>query len=128
VKSLIVVSIAALTVAAAFGVAGAGAKDRAEVRAAGSCTGRSTAKLKLSPDNGRIETEFEVDQNRVGQHWQVVLRRNGRVAARATRRTTAPSGSFELRRRLADGAGRDRIVARATNPGTGERCTASASL
>src|SRR4051794_8834769 len=30
-------------------------------RAAGSCTAGSTAKLKVKPRNGRLETEFEVD-------------------------------------------------------------------
>src|SRR5215210_1166612 len=30
----------------------------------GDCTGASDWKLKLSPENGRIEVEFEVDQNR----------------------------------------------------------------
>src|SRR5262245_8359718 len=32
----------------------------------GSCSGRSDWKLKLSPQDGRIEVEFEVDQNVVG--------------------------------------------------------------
>ena len=36
---------------------------------------RETAKLKLSAENGRIEVEFEVDQNRNGVPWTVVLRR-----------------------------------------------------
>jgi hypothetical protein len=104
------------------------ARDRNEVRVSGTCTGSSTSKLKLHPDDGRLETEFEVDQNRVGQRWRVVLTRNGKLAARAARRTTAPSGSFELRRLLLDGAGRDRVVAQAGNLRTGERCRASAAI
>ena len=36
---------------------------------------REAAKLKLSAENGRIEVEFEVDQNRNGVPWTVVLRR-----------------------------------------------------
>ena len=35
-------------------------------RVAGKCTGNSTSKLKVKPDNGGLETEFEVDQNRNG--------------------------------------------------------------
>ena len=65
----------------------------------GTCTANSSAKIKLSPENGRIETEFEVDQNRNGVTWNVVLRRNGNVVVRTTATTRAPSGSFELRRR-----------------------------
>ncbi len=41
--------------------------------------------VKLSKEDGRIEVEFEVDQNRNGVRWHVVLLRNGvRVAGRTT--------------------------------------------
>ena len=43
--------------------AGVAAKDGDVIRE-GNCTGRSDWKLKLSPENGRIEVEFEVDQQR----------------------------------------------------------------
>jgi hypothetical protein len=103
----------------------ASAKD-GDVRRGGQCTGASTAKIKLSEENGRIEIEFEVDQNRNGIRWNVVLRRNGAVIRRASRVTRAPSGSFELRALAANGAGADRISATATR--RGERCAASASF
>jgi hypothetical protein len=128
-KTICILSLSLLVTAASLGLAAsAGAKNRPEVRVSGTCTGPSTSKLKLHPDDGRLETEFEVDQNRVGQRWRVVLTRNGRVAARSVRRTVAPSGSFELSRMLRDGAGRDRVVARARNLRTGERCRASAAI
>ena len=64
------------------------ARDR-EVRRAGTCTVRSTSKIKVKDeDGGRLEVEFEVDQNRNGQKWGVVLRRNGAVVVR----TSAPPG------------------------------------
>jgi hypothetical protein len=97
------------------------------VRVAGECTGDSTAKLKVKRDRGRLKTEFEVDQNVTGVTWAVQLRRNGSVAVDTTRTTRAPSGSFRIERRLANGAGPDRISAKATSP-TGEVCTASATL
>jgi hypothetical protein len=50
--------------------------------------------LKLSQEDGRIEVEFEVDQNRNGVPWKVTLRRNGSVVAATTAITRAPSGSF----------------------------------
>ena len=93
----------------------------------GSCTKASTSKLKVKADNGRLETEFEVDQNRSGVKWNVTLRRNGNVAVKSTARTKSPSGSFSFQRRLANGAGKDRISARATSP-SGEVCTASLSF
>jgi hypothetical protein len=101
------------------------AKD-GDVRRAGRCTAASTAKIKLSEENGRIEIEFEVDQNRVGVRWNIVLRKNGVVIRRASRVTRAPSGSFELRALTANRAGGDRITATATR--VGERCTAAASF
>jgi hypothetical protein len=97
------------------------AKDGDVIRQ-GDCSARSDWKLKLSPENGRIEVEFEVDQNRNGQKWNVVLRRNGNVFWRGARWTQPPSGSFTVRRLTRDGAGTDRIVARARNTSTGEVC------
>ena len=88
----------------------------------GSCTAASGWKLKLSPENGRIEVEFEVDQNRNGQKWNVRMKRNGRVFWRGSRWTQPPSGSFEVRRLTRDGAGTEKIVARARNVRTGEIC------
>jgi hypothetical protein len=113
---------AALALAA---VPAASAKDGDKL-VKGVCTQSSTAKLKLSDEDGRIEVEFEVDQNRNGVRWQVGLRRNGTVAARTAATTHAPSGSFEVRRVLGNGPGVDRIAATATSP-SGERCTARAS-
>lgn len=96
-------------------------------RVAGKCTGISTAKLKVKPDNGRLETEFEVDQNRNGVTWKATLRRNGHVAVKRNVTTRAPSGSWSLGRRLGNGRGVDMITARATSP-SGEVCTARVSI
>jgi hypothetical protein len=93
----------------------------------GTCTGPSTSKLKLSEENGRIEVEFEVDQNRNGVRWNVALFRNGSRVAQMTKVTRGPSGSFEARALVANGAGTDTIRARATRA-SGEVCTARASF
>ncbi len=100
---------------------GASAKDGDIIRR-GSCTGAADWKLKLSPENGRIEVEFEVDQNRNGQRWNVRMKRNGSVFWRGSRRTQPPSGSFEVRRLTRDGAGVEKIAVRARNPRSGEVC------
>ncbi|TFG67079.1 MAG: hypothetical protein E4H24_07080 [Thermomicrobiales bacterium] len=78
--------------------------------------------MKLSPENGRIEAEFEVDQNRNGKPWRVTLKQNGTRVFRAVRYTQAPSGSFEVRRVLPNRAGADQIIGRAKNLRTGEIC------
>jgi hypothetical protein len=119
-------AIAGATAALAMIPATALAKD-GDVISRGSCTKASTSKLKLRPDNGRIQTEFEVDQNVNGVAWKVALRRNGVLAASTTATTQAPSGSFTVRRLLTNGPGTDTISARATSP-SGEVCTATASI
>jgi hypothetical protein len=88
----------------------------------GNCSLSSDWKLKVSPDNGRLEVEFQVDQNRSGQVWNVVLKHNGTAFFRGQRTTQAPSGSFEVRKFTRNAAGTDTIVGKATNPKTGEVC------
>ena len=122
-------AIVAATLMAVLLVGGATqafAKDGDVVRQ-GACSGPSDWKLKLSNENGRIEVEFEVDQNVNGVAWDVELSRNGKVVVTATRTTHAPSGSFSIERRLTNGAGPDTISAEATSP-SGEVCTATATI
>jgi hypothetical protein len=106
------------------------AKD-GDVLVRGVCTKASTSKLKLSPEDGAIEVEFEVDQNRNGVRWSVSLRRvlpgGTRLLSSGTRITRAPSGSFEFRRVVTDRAGGDRIRATAMSP-SGEVCRATARI
>src|SRR5215218_7147597 len=58
------------------GSGGGGARG---TRVAGTCTDGSTAKLKAKPDDGRLEVELEVDQNRNGVTWTVRIRRDGNL-------------------------------------------------
>ncbi len=122
-------TIGAITMAAVGGLLllapTAGAKD-GDVRVAGSCTKATSSKLKLSEEDGGIEVEFEVDQNRNGVRWTVVLARNGTQVGRRIGVTRGPSGSFEARFVTGNAPGADRFVARATRPG--ERCAAQASF
>ena len=94
----------------------------------GSCSGRTDWKLKLSPDDGRIELEFEVDQNVSGDRWRVKIRHDGDVAFRNTRTTGGASGSFEVRTFEPNRAGSDTFRARARNLSTGEICVGTASI
>ena len=86
----------------------------------GSCTGPSAAKLKLSDENGRIEVELEVDQNRNGVAWTVVLERNGAGCEADT--TTRGRAARSRLAGWSPTAGADVIRARATR--AGETCTA----
>ena len=106
------------------GTAVGGASARGgDVKATGTCTAGSRWELKAGPRNGGIETEYEVDSNRVGQSWTVRISDNGVQVFAGTRTTLAPSGSFSVSRRIANRAGTDRITATAVNARTGERCT-----
>jgi len=120
-----------LVAAVAAGVLGAAPPALAkegDVIAEGPCSGQRDWKLKLSPENGAIEVEFEVDQKVIGDRWQVSLADNGTVFFSGRRITKAPSGSFEVRRIITDAAGPDNVTGTATNLRTGETCQAAATF
>ena len=119
-------AVGAVMAIAVPGIASAKGGDGVTVK--GTCTAPSSSQLKLKADNGRIETEFEVDQNVVGAAWKVTISDNGTIVARANATTTAPSGSFTVRRLIPNRAATDTVTARAKNVSTGEICSATASL
>jgi hypothetical protein len=94
----------------------------------GTCTAASTTKIKAKHDNGRIEVEFEVDQNVIGKTWNVKLFHNGDRFFMGQRTTQAPSGSFTVRKLTGNRAGTDTLKGRARNPQTGEVCIATVSI
>ena len=112
-----------LALAATVGAQPASAKGL-EVRAQGTCSQGSAWKLKAKADNGRIETELEVDTNRAGRAFAVRLYDNGVLVWSGSRTTVAPSGSFSVARLLTNRAGTDRITATARTASTGETCSA----
>ena len=71
------------------------------VRATGTCTIDSTSKLKAKHDNGRIEVEFEVDQNRNNRLWKITSRRTTGIGSSPARARTV--GSQRLVHRPAPG-------------------------
>jgi hypothetical protein len=121
---VVLVGAVALTLA---GATPASAKAGDVIRR-GSCSGASDWKLKLSPDNGKIEVEYEVDSTKVGQTWKVRLFENGNRIFAGKRTTKGASGSFTVRLLAANTAGKDSFRARATNVGTDEVCGGSASI
>jgi hypothetical protein len=125
IKRILGVALAgalALTVAGAMPAA---AKDGDVIRT-GSCSSGADWKLKLSPEDGRIEVEYEVDSNVSGQAWRVRIFKNGNRIFGGTRTTGGASGSFEVRVVTSDTAGTDTFRSRATH--AGETCTGSASF
>ena len=125
--AIIAVLASVLVVLASTATAASNKGGRGIVKT-GKCSASSVWKLKAKSDDGRIQTEFEVDQNRVGKRWHVNLVRNGSTVFRGIRRTVAPSGSFSVERLLAGPAAGTRIVATARSLSTGETCRAALSL
>jgi hypothetical protein len=110
-----------------IGASSASAKG-SDVVKTGACSGSSDWKLKLSPDDGRIEVEFEVDSNKVGQTWHVRILMDDTKIFSGNRVTQAPSGSFTVHKRVNNPPGTDTFKARATNMANGETCTGHASI
>ena len=100
----------ALVVALAAPAAASRGDDDDRVILTGGCSGSADWKLKVKTDDGRLEVEGEVDSNVNGQVWSWLFKHNGSVTARGTATTVAPSGSFEVERRMVNLAGTDRIV------------------
>ena len=94
----------------------------------GHCTGSTDWEMEVYMEDGRIESEFEIDHSRSGAHWDWRMKNDGIRFARG--HATVPSGrdSFVVNRFSRNGAGPDRIVARAVNRATGEVCRGSTTL
>jgi hypothetical protein len=121
------IGMLSLLASTAFAEGGSHGAGRGIVKT-GTCSDGSHWTLKAKSDDGRIESEFEVDQNRVGKRWRVTLSHNGSAVFRGIRTTTAPSGSFEVRRLLAGPAAGTQIAVTARSMQTGEICRAALAL
>ena len=124
-------TIAVAALSAALVVTGAPlafAKGGDGVIRTGSCSGSADWKLKAKHDNGRIEVEYEVDSNHVGQTWRVRIRDNGVLVTKTHATTAGRSGSFEISRSIANRAGSDNLVAWAHDLASGQTCVGRLTL
>jgi hypothetical protein len=92
------------------------------IRKSGPCSSSAHWTVKVKAEHGALESEFEVDTNRVGQVWSYRITDNGVLLRSGNARTTAPSGSFEVRKLSRNRPGVDHFVARAHNARTGQTC------
>jgi len=88
----------------------------------GSCSGSTDWKVKVGPEDGRLEVEGEIDSNRSGQTWRWRLSHDGSLSASGVRTTGGRSGSFDVRRTTVNMRGTDSFVFRARNTRSGELC------
>ncbi len=119
--SLVLVSVMSLGALAATPASAGGGGDREVIRR-GNCSGGSDWKYKVKRDDGRLEVEYEIDQNRSGDRWRVRLKHDGKRYFRGTRVTRGRSGSLDIERKVPNHQGVDRFRARARNLRTGEVC------
>ena len=118
----------AVTVLALVASGPAAARDGAdEVRVRGLCGGGTSSELRVERDDGELEVRFELDHDRAGVPWRVVLVHERRVVWRVDARRTRSNGELEVRRTLRDLPGTDTVSARAVGP-RGLVCRASATL
>lgn len=105
----------------------AGADDGPDdVRRTGTCSRSSEFRLRLRSDDDVIRVEFEIESNRRGARWAVILLHERRIVFRGNLRTD-DGGSVELRRFVPNWFGADSFVVRATGPRS-ETCRVSAQL
>ena len=124
-KRIVFALVTAFVLLVPAGIASASQND---VIREGSCFDASDWKLKVSPEDGRLEVEFEVDQNVSGDRWRVRLLHGGDLAFRGIRTTMGASGSFEVRIVENDAVGPDAFRARARNLSTDEVCVGRATF
>ncbi len=98
-----------------------------EVRAGATCGKGASARLRLRQHDGRIEVEFDVQNDRTSAVWQLVVVQEGRVVWRGRAPNPAPGGSLSAHHTISSLTGADRITTRATGP-RGITCVASAIL
>lgn len=117
------VTIGSLVLSPAL-LAGSAAANEADAREDDICSKGSSVKLKASPEDGEVEVEGEVDSNVNRQEWGWSLLHDGLPSASGIAFTAGPSGSFEVEKLFAGGAGTHEFTFTATGPG-GETCTVS---
>ncbi|MDX8150594.1 hypothetical protein SK069_03230 [Patulibacter brassicae] len=106
--------------------ASAGARDDARARGETRCGQGARTRLELRSRDGAIDLRFRLQRGRAGERWRVVVVQEGRLAWRG-RRTTSRRGELDVRRRLRDLPGADRVTARAAGP-RGTTCAVSLVL
>ena len=100
---------------------GGGGGNDGRVIKTGTCTDGARWKLKVKNDDGRLEVDGEVASNQSAQAWNWKIKDNGSVAAKGSATTGGRSGSFSVERKIANKAGTDTVVFRASH--AGEVCT-----
>lgn len=95
----------------------AGERGPDAVIQSGACSDGADWRLTVRLEDKRLEVVGVVDSNRGGQRWRWIIRHNGSVSARGTKRTRPPNGTFRVVRRVVDLRETDVLVFRAKHDG-----------
>ena len=122
-NKLVRAGLGALLVAGVWGATPALA-DNNEVDREGPCSaGRSEWRLRVKPDDGRLEVRFKVNQHRPSSDvWNVVLTRNGTASSRGSESAEARMASSRCAGSSPTLRGPDTIAGRAREPTFRGRC------
>jgi hypothetical protein len=127
-RALAALTISALAMPLAAMAPASASHGGGGVRHHGGCGGPAVWTVKAKADNGGIEFEGEVDSNHRGQVWSWTIKHNGSMSAKGASRTRGVSGSFTVRRLMANVSGTDHFVFRAERRATGDVCRGTISL
>jgi hypothetical protein len=94
----------------------------------GHCSGSTDWEMEVYLEDGRIESEFEVDHSRSGAHWDWTMKNDGSRFANGHATIASGRDSFVVVRFSTNGPGPDTIVSRAVNRATGEVCSGTITL
>ena len=126
-RKTIRIAVATLAVVGLMAAAPA-ALAKGGVSTRGVCSGPSTWKLDLRPQNGGVlRVTLEVEGGARNQTWSVSMSDNG-TAFFDGNRVSGIGGAFRATGSTADQAGTDAVIATAVNQVTGEACAAAASI
>lgn len=117
-KTAFIPVLAAITALASLSTAMAKTGD---VIKRANCPGSAKSKLKASPENGRIEVEYEIDNAVAGERWKIILKKGNRKIFKGVR-TVNGAREIKVRKVTSNGAGTERISAKARNLNTGAQC------
>lgn len=104
-----------------FAVMSTGAAAAAESGKSKACDGGRIS-LDVDRENGRFEVEGDLDDVTPRARWRVTLKHDGKVVARATKRSDREGDLDAFEKRRPNTKGKDRFVFRAKRLSSGPSC------
>ncbi len=115
-KSPAYLSVLFLALSAPSPLSAHNGEEHAKVSRLRTFGGGIKAKLTASDENRRIEVEYELEDAPPGENWIIVLRSEGRIVLRTSKRTNAVGG-LKVRKLIPNGNGKERIEGTARQVG-----------